>query len=519
MQGYLYPSGFYIPVKLIIAKLGSNYAKLLAGLTLTYRPPVGAAVVTKLYEKKRIAGIGCIRFPRGMISTLGKYFPVSVNLAPVRRVEFPKPTLYDNQEILCDRLAAEFTPERITAGTAVAVLDLQAGMGKTFVASGVIYRLQMPTIYVTLRKPLVAQCIKDLCGKFGAGTAVAWRRKYSSVPVEALPKILVAVINSAVKIPQSVMKNYSLIILDEIHTFCSAGRRAIFTSCAPAVLGMTATVGERVDGLDPIYYTELTCGNIKGSGIIVAEDVEGFDYGDVVFTGHVDAIRYSGPSEYTKVLRHEATGKMFCPYMNSQFLSDPYRMKLIVQYILELYNWVGEDGQKHVIFVLCENRDPLPILQTTLKQMLGFEIDIADGDIDDNIDDDIDHNEPNKPNDNDGKDNENTIGVFRGGISDEQIALMPTSRVILTTYGYASTGISINAATAMVLLTSRKAGKQLVGRILRRGGDISVHRRIIDIIDDKTPIRKHHEVRKIAYAHYKIPVVEKTVKWEILRGG
>lgn len=488
MSGYLYPNGFFVSEQLLRVKMGKNYADLLAKLTLKYVPAVGLPIITRLYEKTKIGGIACIRLPRGTIPLMRKLFPISINLCPIQKVEFRKPDLYENQELLCNHLATNFTPERIRAGTATCVLDFQAGMGKTFVAGGMIYRNQMRTMYITLRKPLVSQAVDDLCKMFGTGVAVAWSKKLHSIP-SCQPKIAVVVINSALKMSAQILRQYSFAIFDEIHTFCSSGRRNIFHQLvAPCEMGMTATIGERIDGLDTVYYKELTYG--KGNtGITVAEDIPGFDYGDIVFTGTVDAIRYRGPSDYTKTLRHDSTGRMFCPYMNAMFLSDPYRMKLAVNEILKLYNWRGDSipPQQHVIFVLCEERDPLPTLQTELTRLLGIDVDVPEL-----------------------KD----IGVFRGGIKDEQIARMPTSRVILTTYGYASTGISINAATAMVLLTSRKAGKQLVGRILRRGGDLTVHRRIIDIIDDKTPIRRHHEIRKNAYDHYKLPVVESVVSWQ-----
>ena len=92
--------------------------------------------------------------------------------------------------------------------------------------------------------------------------------------------------------------------------------------------------------------------------------------------------------------------------------------------------------------------------------------------------------------------------------------LKENARMLLTTYGYAGTGISIDKMTAIVFLTPRRAQmKQIIPRILRRGGDLSITRRIIDIIDKRTPMQYQYGDRSIAYDFYGMQVVASKVQW------
>jgi superfamily II DNA or RNA helicase len=48
-----------------------------------------------------------------------------------------------------------FTQERINAGTACGLLNLRAGMGKTFFAAGIIAQMKLRTLYVVPKRPLM----------------------------------------------------------------------------------------------------------------------------------------------------------------------------------------------------------------------------------------------------------------------------------------------------------------------------------------------------------------------------
>ncbi|MCK9603403.1 MAG: hypothetical protein M0R66_03505 [Candidatus Omnitrophica bacterium] len=95
--------------------------------------------------------------------------------------------------------------------------------------------------------------------------------------------------------------------------------------------------------------------------------------------------------------------------------------------------------------------------------------------------------------------------IFYSGVSDEErrVALCGGARVIIATFGYSGTGISIVRMDAMILASPRYSGmKQIVGRILRRGSDAQIERVIVDIVDQKTCLARQFRLRRNAYAFY-----------------
>ncbi len=111
------------------------------------------------------------------------------------------------------------------------------------------------------------------------------------------------------------------------------------------------------------------------------------------------------------------------------------------------------------------------------------------------------------------------VGEFVGGIKDAQVtALKTNARILLTTFGYSSTGISIDKMTAIVFATPRRANmQQILARILRRGGDLTITRRVIDIIDNRTPMRGQYADRALAYDFYWMDVEMQKKNWQELQ--
>jgi superfamily II DNA or RNA helicase len=115
-----------------------------------------------------------------------------------------EPSLYDGQQIVLDHLMRSvYTPERIKNGTACAVLNLRAGMGKTFLAAGLIAALGLRTLYIVPKRPLLIQAVKDLkialCDD--NRTVDIWAFERPKPPKTANPSIVVIVINSALARP------------------------------------------------------------------------------------------------------------------------------------------------------------------------------------------------------------------------------------------------------------------------------------------------------------------------------
>lgn len=148
--------------------------------------------------------------------------------------------------------------------------------------------------------------------------------------------------------------------------------------------------------------------------------------------------------------------------MISNFIIDDKRNQLIINETIKLLN------KKHNIFIFSDRRSHLELL----SEMLALQIS-----------------------------DEYTI-VLYGGSSDDDIQVaQDNSKIILTTYQYSSTGVSISKLDALILATPRRNGlTQIIGRIHRLDTKYQKNKRqIIDIIDNKTVLKFQYSTRKKAY--------------------
>lgn len=543
IRGFITQEGFLIDDRILRARFGTKYPSLIKKLTLTYYPKIGPPKSVKTFKYKDHDGTKFIHLPRTLSQVLGNIITDVVVALPIMIMipECPMQVeLFENQRVVIAKLLEIFSPDRIRVGSASCILNLRAGMGKTFVAAEIISRLRLRTLYIVPKVPLAVQAVKDLRACLYSEEAVAAPKviddtmfvvgedatggndavkdnakgpidpageggavKEPIVPVRntdrkitigsfhkkpkkkdvstdsARQDVTVICIDSAILRDIDFFSKYSMVIFDEVHTYCSEVRRKIFKLAGSWVmLGMSATTEDRADGFDGVAHKELAY-----DGVIRAETLPGFNYEGVEFKSLVTIIKYNGPPEYTETLISESTGKMFTPYMNKQFLRDPQRTTVAIAELSALYQWRGPEGQQHCIYVFCEEVAPLDIIYGGFVELFGEGAIAAP-----------------------------EIGKFTGGIKEAQITNMrDNARIFLTTYGYAGTGVSIDKMTAIIFLTPRRANmKQILARILRRGGDQSIPRRIIDIVDNKTGMKYQLGSRMIAYQYYGMEIETRT---------
>ena len=263
------------------------------------------------------------------------------------------PKLYPHQEIITNYLVETvFNAARINQGNASCTLNLRAGCGQNICAAGLIAKTGLRTCYITARQHLANQASIDLANCFPYLRV----SRSKNMAILAAADISILVINSALKKTSEFYAGYSLIILDEVHMYCSELRKDIFfltnTRC---VLGMSATTSDRTDGFDKIFMRHL-------GDVIHADKIPKVVIDDTKFHLKVTMLRYHGPITHTKTLTHESTDLPFVHYMYGQFLDDAYRCKLIVTLILELYNC------GHSMYVFAEERSHIAkILELTRK--------------------------------------------------------------------------------------------------------------------------------------------------------
>lgn len=459
-------SGFKIEKKTFYKIFGDRATAIFETLKYRYAPKIGAPVITKLYRVDSTY----IYLPRCFASFINTHG--NVKLDYVGLITLPPDvgltcTLFDNQILVVNKLINELTTRPVH--DRAITLNMKAGLGKTFVASGVIASLGRRTLYIVPKRPLAQQAVGDLriCFNCNPNKINLFGNNTNKDDF-----ITVIVINTALKQPKSFFDRYTLCIMDEVHMYCSEKRRVVFRlACLPLVLAMSATTSDRKDQLDVVFQKEVAIG-----GIIHADELPGWQAQEVEFESQVDICYYKGPPEYTKVLTHETTEVIFTPYMHKQFMEDQYRLTFAINEITTLY----EEG--HNIFVFAEERN---MLDAVRDKLVAYSVAI-----------------------------EEDSGKFIGGISNDQITEISKCRIILTTYGYSSTGVSIDKQTAIVFLTSRRANmKQIIARILRRSGNRDVKRRIIDIVDASTPMRWQLLDRQQAYDFYGMDCINRYIKW------
>lgn len=493
-RGYLTHTGFFVPIVTLKQRLGiAGYTTVLKKLTKISVQKVGPPKIARMYlEFDLTPKLRCVYLPRCIgLGLVGKVLTsVDILFKPIVNQPLPLAiNLYENQVVLTDYLMKNiYTPERIATGRATCILNLRAGMGKTFVASGLFSALSMRGLYVVPTRPLALQAVKDLkvcmdpsviIGLFGK------TKKSDPTTTVANQHVTVIVINSAIKQNEAFFSGYSLVILDEVHMYCTDQRRAIFRMSSHCVLGMSATTEDRDDGFDVIAHKEL--------GLIIrADKVPGFTYEDVMFDGTARIISYNGPTEFTQNLIHESTQRVFTHYMHNQFIADPHRTKVVVDELIKLYDWRDANGNKHHIYVFAEEVEILRTARCAFAAALKHRADIVADIVAPEL------GEVDVENHTDG------LEMFTGGLKDEKInEIILKGRVLFATFGFAATGTSILKMSAMIFLTPRKANmKQCVARILRRGSNIEIPRIVVDVVDNKTALRYQVGKRMLAYDFY-----------------
>ncbi len=489
-DGCFSTKGFFIKESSLEKAFAQVYPTFLQGLTFTHTPRVGGKIVRTVYEKFDHEGQTYLFLPRSVYEMFvsKKMFNIAmlVKIPPtlpfVMHIE-----LFPEQKIIFEHLMTNvFSTKKLHDGTAACLLDLEPGKGKSYIAGAIIATLKLPTLYITTSKELADQAVKDLriCLYDKGGSSKIVVKRYDKKDLTLTYGVCVMIINTAIKIDRSRLDGLGLIVLDEAHRlcaeeFCKIYRRVV--TCAS--LSMSGSVQDRKDPFDAIVHREAACGGIiHGSKLLppVEEDM------DPLFDLSVKIINYKGPPEYSKVLtrdKHMSSEKMI-----KQFVQDPYRTKVTMSEIRKLYDWRGDQGQQHCIYVFCEYRDPLFDLAKSLSIFLDDGVAVVD-----------DH----------------SVETFVGGISKEQSVIVRNyARVILATFAFAGTGVSLLKATAIVLFSSRRAQfRQITARILRLCSDYTIPRHIIDIVNINTPMKNQLADRLPEYERYKAKISYEDISW------
>jgi len=253
--------------------------------------------------------------------------------------------------------------------------------------------------------------------------------------------------------------NFGFVIFDEIHGYTGATDRKIFiNSQSICMLGLSAS-------LDMKEYPMLKYAIDRTGPIIDYKDIPGINIDDVKFNADVHVIEYNNPDRYNQRIMNNEGVMMYLPTAKI-LVKDPERNKLILNTLLTI--------KDHNIFILTIFREHVIELYRIISQYLPV---LAP--------------ELTK---------EEIVNIM-GGATIDEIETKTDKKIIISTYKYSGTGISIDRMTALIIAAPiKKEILQVAGRIFRINKEFNnIRRKIIDICDVRSPLKAQFRTRKEEY--------------------
>lgn len=528
--GTLTKDGVQIPLDHLTARLGTSFKKVLKSLSVTEtvhrgRPTGMAPVIRRAY--KLYPAVQTITIPRmkaavflktkAIDSINASLFAQQARTLPVDIIESVR-ELYSYQEAavshLCDNV---FSDEEISAGRGVAYLELGTGLGKSAIGAAIIAQRQQPGIVVVPTKAISEQWVDEFTAAFPLMKVAVFNNASKKVCNSTSHDVIIIVINTFRDKTPEFLEGFGTIIIDEAHELQSKeNSKALWLAqMVPAVLGLSATPADRKDGLDKFVTLML-------APVLKPTEIPNFDAAAVQFKNTVRIVEYSGNDAYTETAML-STGTMSAILTVGTVLMDPERLTLVAREVMRLHclhetlppseleavglgprpaaavtkDYPEGEIRRHGVFVFAETRDFLPILREALLKTGMDQANIIVPELE----------TPNL--DTQDARSAGTVSVLRGGVARTAVgdAKKHKAHIVLTTYGFSRRGISLPDMTAIVLATPRRNGlTQILGRITRRGGDESILRMIVDIVDVRTGLKGQATDRKAVYKQKGFPI-------------
>lgn len=406
----------------------------------------------------------------------GEAFPAGVNLTPGIN---PMP----HQKRIIDYLFTNiYNDTQRARGTAGCVIVAGTGEGKSYISAYIAARLGGKTAII-IPNTLQLEEWQHIFGTYYPNLQIGEYHSKTKRDGDVVLIVKDSAVSETFKfsrtdsIPwQDYVQRFRTVIYDEIHNYPTIAYQEMFWrfGCAN-IIGLTATPDERADAFDSVYVSHV-------GPLIYPQDIKDADAEEVdssvieePWRGRVRVIHYYGHPDHTKKISVSSDGTTHAGLMAKQFSEDPHRNRLIFSIIRELY----EDGRN--IFIFAENKEYV----TRLREELTSSNNMGDITVE-------------TPQINIGAEE---VSTLKGGVSGDDKAQASTqARIIMITYAFGSEQLSIPRMDAIIFATSRKSKmNQIIGRITRRGGDKSIERIVVDIVDKETSIASQFSSRRAVY--------------------
>ena len=435
-----------------------------------------------------------------------------------------KGALKPNQKIISDELMKNiYSDARIASGSAGCIVKLSAGQGKSYIAAYLMSKFNRKVAVILHTKALLNQW-KDVIKTCYPNIDIG--EYHSDAKKEG--QIMFIIINSALsneftfvtkgiknakdtdvtkgiknaKKPKEksepITKVYSaidfynqfgFIIYDECHAYNNAFHSKAFSIAqAKCVMGLSATPDE----CEPKIISNFSKWGL--GPIVETATMLGYEEEKGEFKADVHQVKYYGPVEFTKLLINKFTETVSVASTINMLTVDVYRNALIIECVKKCLD-LGLN-----VFVFADRRDYLEHLRLILEEIkISAAVLATDSDQQDEAKDSDDVELPNS----------DDYTRLVGGSKEEMLKMAAEkSKVILSTYQFMSTGVSIVKMTGLVLATPRKSkAEQFIKRIFRLGSDMTIRRHIYDIVDQKLTVKNQFSKRKKLYAENKFDII------------
>lgn len=449
---------------------------------------------------------GSVYFARvAGVRELQRYFPGARFINTIdagESVELPACTVVLNstQHAVFEHLVTSvYTPERVENATSSCIINMQAGLGKTFLSCPLIARFARKTLIVVPDESLMEQWSDHLRLVF---PGVRLGQQYGRHKTDG--DIVVACVGSLLGAEfkyknhdhkwqtlssQQWFARFGFTVLDEIHMYCSPVRADVFRlACSTLTLGMSGTTEERLDGMDAISHHY--CGEpvITAQLSRVLEIARASSVAPFKMCSRI--VNYHGPPEFTRVITNEGGDTVSAPLTINMLADDPYRNQLVVNEITRLY----ERG--HSVFVFVDRRGLVEHYVRVMREVLADRaLEISAPELDSEI---------------------VAVGILGGADKQTRIDARDESRICILTYACGSTGLSYPRYTAAVYATPRRNGwRQILARITRLGSLVDVTRETSFIVDYNTTLKSQVQgFKKVARDERQSSFETTVVNWQ-----
>jgi len=333
--------------------------------------------------------------------------------------------------------------EIIKNGSCIACL--YTGWGKTFASLYIASLLNVKTLVIVNKESLMEQWSEQIIKFLGFKPGIIQSNK-----IDTSPNVCIGMIQSiSMKdYPSDTFNSFSFTIFDETHHYCSkVFSNAFYKIGSKYNLGLSATL-KRADKLEHVleWFISKPAANVQL--LLIQPEIHIYNY-------------YEYPNNTMKYLPN---GKINSPASITSITEIQTRTNFIINLIKECYT------SNRKMLVLTDRKAHCDLMYHLLR---------------------VNH----------------SVGIYYGGMKQENLKKSNDCRIILATYQMASEGYDNPSLDTLILASPKGNVEQAVGRILRKKNDNPAL--VIDINDCISVFNNWNKKRQLFYRSKKFNTVFK----------